>query len=469
MRSIQTNHKAIMSHALIPTILVLAYENDLDAFVPEIWAQESLMILENNMILGNLVHRDFENQIASFGDTVNTRKPSKFTMNRKGDVDSVTIQDANATNVAVKLDQHLHTSFLIKDGQEAKGFKNLVQEYLYPAILSIAEGVDQILAAQTYQFLPNAVGTLSGTTNAATLIAARDKMNQLLVPSTGRNIVMPSNMEAALLSDANFVTADKVGDNGTALREGSLGRKYGFDLFMAQQQPSIATGNTVVVGAINSAPGHAVGVTAVAVDGFAAAITNGSWCMIGGRPYLITATVGGATPTQLTLDGGLTAAVVDNAVVTVYTPAAVNLVAGYAAGHAKSLVIDGTTAAPRRGQLISFGTTAPRYGTIGDTSTTSITLDRPLDAAAADNAVVGLGPAGNYGLAFHRNAMALITRPLATPMVGTGARSFVANYNGLSLRVTITYNGEKQGHLVTVDVLAGVKVLDSALGVPVLG
>lgn len=455
--------------SLIPTITVLAYENDVDAFIPEVWAQESLMILENNMVLGNLVHRDFSDQIANFGDTVNTRKPSKFTMKRKGDSDSVTVQDANATNVPVRLDQHLHTSFLIKDGQESKGFKSLVNEFLSPAILSIAEGVDQILAAQAYQFLPNAVGSLGGTTNAGTLIAARDKMNQLLVPSQGRTIVMPSNMEAALLSDKDFVTADKVGDAGTALREGSLGRKYGFDLFMAQQQPSIATGNTTVIGAINLAAGYGIGATALTVDGFTAAITNGAWCAIGGRPYQITNTVGGATPTQLTIAGGLTAAVADNAAITVYTPAAINLGAGYALGYGKELVIDGTTVAPRRGQLISFGTGSAVYGTIGEAALTSISLDRPLETTLADNAVVGLGPAGNYGLAFHRNAMALVTRPLATPAAGTGARSFVASYNGLSLRITITYDGNKQGHLVTVDVLAGVKVLDAALGVPVLG
>ena len=455
--------------SLIPTITVLAYENDVDAFVPEVWAQESLMILENNMVLGNLVHRDFENQIANFGDTVNTRKPSKFTMKRKGDADSVTVQDANATNIPVRLDQHLHTSFLIKDGQESRGFKSLIQEFLSPAILSIAEGVDQILAAQTYQFLPNAVGSLGGTTNAATLIAARDKMNTLLVPSTGRNIVMPSNMEAALLGDKDFITADKVGDNGSALREGSLGRKYGFDLFMAQQQLSVAAGNTSVTGLINLAAGYHIGATALTVDTFAAAITNGAWCSIGGRPYQITATVGGATPTQITIAGGLTAAVADNTPVIVNTPAAINLGAGYALGYAKDMIIDTTTVAPRRGQLITFGTSATAYGAIGDVSLTSLTVDRPLEAALADNAVVGLGPAGNYGLAFHRNALALVTRPLATPAVGTGARSFVANYNGLSLRVTITYDGNKQGHLVTVDVLAGVKVLDTALGVPVLG
>lgn len=34
-----------------------AYDNSVDAFIPEFWANESIAILEENMIMGNLVHR----------------------------------------------------------------------------------------------------------------------------------------------------------------------------------------------------------------------------------------------------------------------------------------------------------------------------------------------------------------------------------------------------------------------------
>jgi hypothetical protein len=42
-----------------------------DAFIAETWALEGLAILEENMVAANLVHRDFENEIARFGDVVN--------------------------------------------------------------------------------------------------------------------------------------------------------------------------------------------------------------------------------------------------------------------------------------------------------------------------------------------------------------------------------------------------------------
>jgi hypothetical protein len=82
-------------------VSVNCYEtNSLDAFMPEIWANESLSILTENMVISNLVHRDFEPLVADFGDVVNTRKPAAFAAKRKGVNDDVTVQNATATNIA---------------------------------------------------------------------------------------------------------------------------------------------------------------------------------------------------------------------------------------------------------------------------------------------------------------------------------------------------------------------------------
>jgi len=219
---------------------------------------------------------------------------------------------------------------------------------------------------------------------------------------------------------------------------------------------------------VDNVSGYNIGDTAIDVDGFSSALTVGSWCTIGGdmTPQLITAVspASGST-TQITVSPGLKSAVVDDAVVTVYSPGAVNLTAGYANNWSKPLVTDGFSVAPKVGQLVSFGTGDARYGTLRTPTTTSMLLDRPLESGVADDAVVGIGPAGNYSLGFHPNAIALVSRPLAAPMAGTGARSFVAESDGMGLRVTITYDGNAQGHLVTLDMLYGVKVMYEELGV----
>jgi hypothetical protein len=95
------------------------FDNDVSAFNVQLWAQESLALLLENMVLGMLVHRDFDNVIAKYGDTVNTRKPGTFKSIRKTNADAVTIQNATATNIPVKLNQQIHVSYLIKDGSGA--------------------------------------------------------------------------------------------------------------------------------------------------------------------------------------------------------------------------------------------------------------------------------------------------------------------------------------------------------------
>lgn len=455
----------------------LLYSNSLDAFVPELWAQESLAILEENMVIGNLVHRDFSNELARFGDVVNTRKPAEFTAKRKGVNDDVTVQDASATNVPVTLNQLVHVSFMLRDGEESKAFKDLVVEYLRPAMLAQARFVDRVLLGQYAQFITNCSGILGGlsTTNVVGyMLECRKKMNVNKAWETGRNLIWAPTSEATALATEVFHSAEKVGDDGTALREASLGRKLGFDNYMCQNMASIpSTAVDTVTGAINLSAGYPAGTVTMTVDALSAAIGNNSFIKIAGdqTPLRVVSTVGGSTPTSITVKApGLTHAVANDAVVTISDPGAVNLSAGYDAGYDGYITYNGFTNAPVAGQMVSFGTSANNaLYTIVDVTATTMLLDRPLEASLSNADAINVAPVGDYNFAFHRNAIALVIRPLAPPRTGVGALSSAVNYNGASMRATITYNGTKQGHLITLDMLMGVKVLDTALGALLLG
>jgi hypothetical protein len=158
--------------------------------------------------------------------------------------------------------------------------------------------------------------------------------------------------------------------------------------------------------------------------------------------------------------------VVNDAVITIYPTTTVNnRSSGYAANYVKDVAVDALGSAPAVGQLVSAG--SAYYGLLQSPttpSTTALTLNRGLDAAIADGDTLGIGPNGQYSFAGHRNAIALVSRPLAMPRAGTGALSYVGNFNGLSIRVTITYDGKAQGHRVVIDLLCGVKTLDTRLG-----
>ena len=76
---------------------------------------------------------------------------------------------------------------------------------------------------------------------------------------------------------------------------------------------------------------------------------------------------------------------------------------------------------------------------------------------------------GSFNLAFHRDALALVTRPLALPDTRMGVMAGLAQYNGIGMRVLMQYDINAGGTVVNCDILAGVAVLQSGLCVPVLG
>lgn len=462
------------SFVMIPRLSV--YVNDNTAFIPEIWANESLAILEENMVAGMLVNRDFEMEFAQYGDVVNTRRPNQFTAKRKDLNDNVTIQDARAQNVPVPLNQWIHVSFVIYDGEETQAFKDLVNVYLRPAMLAQARYIDQVILGQAYRFLQNGYGSLGGLndTNAKdTILGTRNLMNINKAYVNGRNMILTPNSETSILKEELFIAANKVGDEGTALREASLGRKLGFDMYMCQNASSVPIGNTIVIAnTVNNSAGYAAGTTTLAVTG-SGAFLNGQWVTIAGdnTPQQVVSSTGGSSPSALVITPGLRTAVANSAVITKYTPGAVNNSSGYGVGYDKEITVDGFTVAPVVGQLVSFGTGtgSPTYSVTNVDGLVGITLDRPLEVSIANNDNVNIGPAGDFNFAFHRDALALVTRPLKPPKAGTGALSAVVNYNNLNMRATITYNGQMQGHLVTLDTLMGVAILDTNLGAVMFG
>lgn len=470
------SHTPNYSRRAVKNGYLLGRANDVEAFNVKHWSRESIRILMSNMVMGDLIHKDFSPQIQDYGDTVNTRKPAEFTTIRKTAEDDVTIQNATATNVPVKLNQLIHVSYLIRDGQETTSFESLVDTFLEPAMISEAEFVDSVLTGQVYQFLGNTGGRLGmmDSSNAKTYLLETRKVMNTNRAFSQRNLIVGTDAETTLLDVAAFTDAEKRGDNGESQANGVLGRKFGFNINMCQNAPYVTAMSSLVTGAINGG-NLTAGSTVLTVDGLSAAITAGTYFTVAGdnTPQQAVSTVGGATPTSITCTPGLKRAIADNAVVTLYPVSAVSGTYSYDSttntGYAKGITItafSGNT--PQVGQLVSFGSSTIKYAITRVVGTTEIWLDRPLEASLANADKVNLGPNGGYNFAFHRNALTMVSRPLALPRASTGVVADVMNWKGMSLRVTVTYDGVKQGHLVTMDALFGVKVLDTDLGAALL-
>ena len=139
--------------------------NDNEAFIPEKWAFESLIILRENMVMGNLVHTDFSNEVAREGDIVHTRRVREYDAINKTKGQPIIIQDATAADVEVKLNRHYHISITLEDEDLSKSFKDLVTEHLEPMIIGISRGIDRSLLYELYNFQNNIVGQVGATSD----------------------------------------------------------------------------------------------------------------------------------------------------------------------------------------------------------------------------------------------------------------------------------------------------------------
>jgi hypothetical protein len=104
----------------------------------------------------------------------------------------------------------------------------------------------------------------------------------------------------------------------------------------------------------------------------------------------------------------------------------------------------------------SGSTAALREGSIGRL----LGIDNYMSQAVATD--------GDYtaNLVFHKNAFAFVNRPLE---VAHGAESYVTNYNGLSIRVTMGYDINTKKQTLSIDCLYGYKTLYPELAVVVKG
>lgn len=455
-------------------VFTCAFDNDNQALIPEVWATEALMLLWENTVILPTVHRDFENLVARQGELVHAHKPAKFESERKVDGDDITIQDATATDVQVKMDFHSHTSFMIYDGERSKAFKDLIELYLSPAVESIAQEIDEILAAQKYQFMDNMVGQLGTALTAQTLIDIGLKFNLNNVPQMGRWFMQSPTMTADLQAVKLFTDASQVGDDGTALREGSVGIKYGINNVMSQNMAQVPLPSSAQTIEVNNLGGYPAGTATLTVDGsLSAALVAGQWLTIAGdaRPRQIVSSTGGTTPTEIVITPAIETAVLNDADIVVYDTAKIGEASSYPAGWTKRFTTTAYGSAPTKGQMVSFAGSGGQVAALigGKNTTTSLKIDQSFDTGYTFNVTdVNTGPSGDYGMAYTKNAIAFVSRPLVLPENAQGVQSAVMDYKGLAIRVTMSYDARKQGTIVTLDLLHGVKVIDKDQGILVL-
>ncbi len=212
-------------------------------------AADALPALVGNLVMGNLVNRDYEPVLAHSGDTVNVPIPPVLVANNIAEGGTITAQNPNLGNAQIVLNTHAEASFQLPDVTKALAYPELLKAYMQPAVIAIAERVEKDLLGLYGQFTANApVGTAGTPVTEATIDAAETALFTAKVPASApKYLLVDSNTYSQIRQIPRFSEYYSSGEAGLkALVEGNVGKMKDFFIFRSQFVPTtgVASPNT---------------------------------------------------------------------------------------------------------------------------------------------------------------------------------------------------------------------------------
>src|SRR6516164_327946 len=105
-------------------------------------AADALPALVGNLVMGNLVNRDYEPTLAQAGDTVNIPVPPSMQANNLIEGGTVVTQNPSLGNAQIVLNTHAESTFQIPDVTKVLAVPDLLKLYMQPAVIALAQRIE---------------------------------------------------------------------------------------------------------------------------------------------------------------------------------------------------------------------------------------------------------------------------------------------------------------------------------------
>jgi hypothetical protein len=404
---------------------------------PLVIAKEALRLLDNNLVLGSLVNRAYEDEFArkvngfKIGAKVEVDRPVRYTV-RQGAVANP--QNSIMSSVGIVVNQQIGVDLQFSSTDLTLNVSRFSEKYMKSAMIQLANQVDQRIAALCTKVW-NWVGTPGHTLSTIPgFLAAPQRLDEMAVPKGERVGYLSPADNFGLIG--NLTSLFVQGPNKTALEKAKLPMLGDVDCYDSQNVAVLTTG--------------ARGGTPV-VNGAGQATT-----FTGGEDY---------TNSQSLVTNGWTASVTGvvaaGDVFTIAGVYAVNPVTKQVLPYLQQFAVLSAANSDRSGNCTL--TVSPQIITSGAFQTVS-------GAPATGAALTFLGAANtnyNQNLVFHRDAFALCCVPMALQdgMVNPARET----YKGLSVRVVPYYDGTNDLGNWRLDILYGVQAIYPDLATRVSG
>ena len=211
--------------------------NNVASAIVKLVAADALPVLVGNLVMGNLVNRDYEPVLANAGDTVNVPIPPTMVANNIADGGTVTPQNPSLGNAQIVLNTHAEATFQIPDVTKVLAVPDLLKIYMQPAVAAIAQSIETNLLNLYAGFTTNTpVGTPGTALTEATVDAAETALFLAKVPpSEQKYIVVDSAAYSAWRQIPLFEEFQTAGAAGlAALIDGTIGKYKDFYVFRSQ-------------------------------------------------------------------------------------------------------------------------------------------------------------------------------------------------------------------------------------------
>jgi hypothetical protein len=200
-------------------------------------AVDALPALMGNLVMGNLVNRDYEPALGQAGDTVNVPIPPMLVANNIAEGGTVQAQNPTLGNAQIVLNTHAEATFQIPDVTKVLAVPDLLKLYMQPAVIALAEKIESDLLSLSSQFTANApIGAGGVAVTEAAIDSAETALFRAKVPaSAAKFLVVDADTYSQLRQIPRFSEYRTSGEAGLrALVDGTVGKMKDFYIFRSQ-------------------------------------------------------------------------------------------------------------------------------------------------------------------------------------------------------------------------------------------
>jgi hypothetical protein len=206
-------------------------------FIPEVWAATLLSVLQKSLVYASAstVNRNYEGDIAAYGDTVHIVSVADPTITDYNKDTDLTIEVLTDSEQLLTIDQSKAFAFEIDDidMRQARNGGALMAEAAFRAGFGLRDVADKYVGAKMAAGAGSSLGVVDATTVTnvydALLVPASVQLDQNNVPADGRWIVLDPATYGKLQLDSRFIKYNEA--NSDALHNGIVGDAAGFRIF----------------------------------------------------------------------------------------------------------------------------------------------------------------------------------------------------------------------------------------------